>query len=254
MYGAKGKVVLLLLFALGGGLAGLVWVNKIGPALQEKCSVKVESKSGPKGEPDKGGADKKADDTPHTPINDLDRLLTLPVRDAGGKVVKEPGFNGGETGTMARAFFDKDKSKVFQKLMDDATAPQPEKDKLKAQRQAELDAVVAWVRSPEAARKLAYETDGFDAPAAAPKLDPRFVNAGKVRVKAIIDARCAACHAPGEKQEDYPLTNYDELSQYLKPIVPEAAPEPPAPAPQPNQTPVPVPAKAVTPIPPAKDD
>jgi mono/diheme cytochrome c family protein len=269
MYGAKGKVVLLVLFALGGGTGGLLWVNKIQPELDRKvqeaqCPVQPEPKPQPKadggtvnaqnGNGQSGGTnDKKAADTPHVPINDLDRLLTLPVRDAEGKVVPpdKVQFNGGETGTMTKAFFDKDKSKAYQKVMDDPAVPQPEKDKLKAQRQAELDAVVAWVRSPDAPRKLAYETDAFDAPASVPKLTPQFVKDGKVRVKAIIGARCAACHSPGEKQEDYPLTNYEELSNYLKPIVPpNTSPPPadaqPAPAPIPAPTPAPAPAKAVS--------
>lgn len=256
MYGSKGKFVLLMLFALGGAVAGVVWVNKIQPELdrkfQEQCLTK-EGKGGTTGTgtgsktdtTQKGGPnDKKEQDAPHTPVNDLDRLLTLPVRGENGKPVP-PGmvkFNSSEHGSMTAAFFEKDKSKVYQKVMDDPAVPQPEKDKLKAQRQAELDAVVAWVRSPEAARKLAYESDAFDAPAAAPKLDPQFANAGKVKVKSIITARCAACHSPEGPQDSYPLTNYEELSQYLKPIVPADA------------QPTPAPAKAGAPIPPAADD
>jgi mono/diheme cytochrome c family protein len=261
MYGTKGKAALVLLFALAGGIGGLLWVNKIQPELERKMKESqcppqpdgkgagnVNAQGGNGGSGQSGGsADKKADDgKPHAPVNDLDRLLTLPVRDAEGKVVGKPDFNGGETGTMTRALFDKDKSKVYQKLMDDPAVPQAEKDRLKARRQAELDALAAWVRSPDAPRKLAYETDSFEAPATAPKLDPQFVKDGKVKMKAIIDARCAGCHSPEGKQADYPLTNYEELSKYLKPIVPAAAAPPPATTP--------TPAKAVTPIPAAKDD
>ncbi len=36
MYGAKGKLVILLLFLLAGAGAGLVFVNKIKPGLKEK--------------------------------------------------------------------------------------------------------------------------------------------------------------------------------------------------------------------------
>lgn len=257
MYGPKGKFVLLMLFALGGTLAGLVWVNKIEPELRKTIeALQCPTPKSPEPKPNTPVA-KIVEDKPHAPVNDLDRLLTRPVRDAQGKPLPsgEVQFNGGETGSMTAAFFEKDKSKVYQKTMDDPAVPQAEKDGLKARRQAELDAVVAWVRSPEAVRKLAYETDAFDAPAAAPRLAPEFVNGGKVKVKAIIDARCAACHAPGQKQEDYPLTNYDELSQYLKPIVPTSAAPPLAEAqPAPQPTPAPAPAKAVTPIPPATDD
>lgn len=257
MYGSKGKFVLLMLFALGGTLAGLVWVNKIEPELRKKIeALQCLTPKPPEPKPNTPVA-KIVEDKPHAPINDLDRLLTLPVRDAQGKPVAKPAFNSTEHGSMTAAFFEKDKSKVYQKTMDAPAVPQAEKDGLKARRQAELDAVVAWVRSPEAVRKLAYETDAFDAPAAAPKLDPQFVNADKVKVKSIIDARCAACHAPGEKQEEYPLTNYEELSKYLKPIVPANAPHPQLPAeaqPVPQPTPAPAPAKAVTPIPPATDD
>ncbi len=258
MYGTKGKLVLTMLFALGGVLAGLVWVKTIEPELRIKIQ-QAQRQSQPASTDNKKDSTKplsKGNTTdsnttngkPHVPINELDRLLTLPVRDAEGKVVEKPGFNGSETGTMARAFFDKDKSKVYPQVMGDPTAPQAQKDMLKALRQAELDAVLAWVRTPDAARKLAYETNSFAAPALAPKIAPEFINNGKVMVKSIIAARCAACHSSGEKQEDYPLTNYEELSKYLKPIAPAAAPAPPPAEAQPT------PAKATTPIPPAKDD
>jgi hypothetical protein len=265
MYGTKGKIVLGALFATGAVIAGLVWVNKIQPYLDEKsCPIQAAQQPdqpGAKPVPTPGGSGSgkagvaalgaslggaKVAEV-HKPINDLDRLLTLPVRDENGNVVEKPSFNGSEKGTMTRAFFDKDKSDVYEKTMKDPAVPQAEKDKLAAQRQAELDAVVAWVRSGEPVRKLAYETDAFDAPAAAGKLPPEFVKDGKAKVKSIIDTRCAACHAPGKKYEDYPLTNYEELSKYLKSIVPDsAAAAPPAPPA--------APAKAAAPIPAAKDD
>jgi cytochrome c553 len=270
MYGTKGKVVVAGLFAAGAVVAGLVWVNKIQPYLDDKsCPVQVVPPDKPKPDPNKGdgsgnggkagagvaalgagvGGAKVAE--VHKPINDLDRLLTLPVRDEMGNVVEKVRFNGGPDGSMAAAFFEKDKSKAYPKAMDDPAMPQAEKDRLKAQRQAELDAVVAWVRSGEPVRKLAYETDAFDAPAAAGKLPPEFVKDGKAKVKSIIDTRCAACHAPGKKYEDYPLTTYADVAKYLPSIVPENASTPP---PAPTPVPPAPPAMAAAPIPAAKDD
>jgi hypothetical protein len=257
MYGIKGKAVIALLFLLGGVLGGLVFVNKIKPALDEKQSLAVKNdQQKPPGDkngnpPKNGGNDPttKNGDKPYWPANVLDRFLTLPRRDEKGAPVADGqlSFDGDpNTGSMVPAFFERDKSKVFPKMMDDPVMPQTEKDKLKAQRQAELDALLAWVRSENVARKAAYEGDSFDAPNGLPgKVAPDFAKDGKVKIKSLIDARCAACHSTGKPQRDFPLTNYDELAVYFKPIPP---PQAQTSAPAPNAP------KAVDPIPPAKDD
>ena len=38
-----------------------------------------------------------------------------------------------------------------------------------------------------------------------------------VKIKAVIDTRCAWCHGPGGEKDDQPLTNYDEIAVYLQP-------------------------------------
>jgi hypothetical protein len=47
--------------------------------------------------------------------------------------------------------------------------------------------------------------------AVAPAGEPR-----QVRIKSIIDTRCAHCHSPGGKQAKYPLTSYDKIKEYLE--------------------------------------
>jgi mono/diheme cytochrome c family protein len=258
MYGMMGKVVLALLFLLGGGIASLVWVNKIDPGLKEKDQQRQQQKNVQKAEPSKENGNGKDNsngngngkdttppkkdngDTikntkPHVPINALDRLLTLPRLDDKGQPIPNDQLTWDGSGSMAPAFFEKDKSKAFPKMMDDPMVLQAEKDKLKAHRQAELDAALAWIRSADDARKAAYEGDSFGmAPELAGKVTPDFVKDGKVKIKSLIDTRCAACHSPGKPQKGLPLTNYEEIAEYLKPEAPAA--------------------KAVDPIPEAKDD
>jgi hypothetical protein len=199
------------------------------------------------------------DDLPRPPSSELDRLLTLPARDSAGKLIPPENlqFNGQDNGSMAAAFFERGKDKTYKKTMEDPAVSQDVKDKLKAERQAELDALVAWVRGADAPRKAAYETDSFEVPPAlAGKVTSQFVKDGKVQIKSLIGARCAACHAPGEKLEDYALDTYEKLSNYLKPLTPDdgkgngGAGSGPVPVP----APAPLPPKGVDPIPASKDD
>lgn len=221
MYGPKGKLVLLLLFGTGAGGAGYVFVTKIEPELRAKQAAANVQPAEPKREPN--GAAKKPDDKKaeapkaHVPGSELDRLLTLPALDKELKpIAGEVPFNG--DGNMVAALFEKDKAyRDFMK----GDAPQVEKDKLKGQRGAELAALQKWVRSPDAARKAAYAADAIDAPDLAGGLSSEFVKDGRVRVKGLLDKRCATCHGPDGKQADYPLTKYEEFEAYLKPIAAE---------------------------------
>lgn len=220
MYGRKGKLMLALMFGAGAGLAGFLFVNKIQPILAAKQNAvngKDDKKDIGKKTEDKKPEDKKV--TPpkaYVPTTELDRLLTLPAVDSSLKPIGDkPSFNGGDTGNMVAALFEKDKT--YKKIMEGADA-QADKDKLKAQREAELAAIQAWVRSPEAARKAAYTGDALDATELASKVDPMFAKDGKVLVKSLLDARCATCHNPDGKQGDYPLTKYEEFEKYLKPL------------------------------------
>jgi hypothetical protein len=39
-----------------------------------------------------------------------------------------------------------------------------------------------------------------------------------VKIKSILDSRCARCHKPGADQADKPLTNFEEIKKFLSPI------------------------------------
>jgi len=39
-----------------------------------------------------------------------------------------------------------------------------------------------------------------------------------VKIKSILDTRCARCHQPGADQADKPLTNFEEINKFLRPI------------------------------------
>ncbi|WP_439627050.1 hypothetical protein [Gemmata sp.] len=130
----------------------------------------------------------------------------------------------GSNGTMLPAFFEKDPA--FNKALRggiDAT-------KLRGEREGERDALVLWANAPPDERKAAYEADGFVV--AADKM-PRaitgkFVTGDAVKVKTLIDARCANCHRNGgddSKAAAFPLDTYDAIAKYL--AVPASAPFPP---------------------------
>ncbi len=268
MYGWKGKGVIALLFVVGA-LAGGAFVMKLlvpalpKPKVEEKKQEDKKSEdpppplaNGSKGVSDgvvvassaitEAVAKKQASTAPRKPMHALDKLLTRPAVDAEGQPVPEPvPFNG--EGTMVPAFFEKDKA--FKKIVD-GSASQIEKDQLRTQRQGDLDALLAWVRSPESARKAAYQADKFDFPGLSDKLvSPELLKDKKVRIKSLIDARCVTCHGPEGKQSDYLLDSYEELSKYLKPF---DAPKGEGTGATPQ--PAPVPTKVTEPIPDAKDD
>ena len=248
MYGRKGKAVMALLFLLGAALGGAVTVNKIKPALDAKQGhpekpPAVNLAPPKKDEKDPKKAGKK--DATTVPPSRLEALLAWPVKGPDGKDQKfeDVPFTGDDAGAMARVFFDKEK--VYRNRMNDEAVPQAEKDKLHVERDGERRAVIAWIRTPDPARKAAYEADGFAFPPdlAGKPVTSQYVKDDKVQVKTIITDRCVRCHGPGAKQEDFPLTTYEELLKYINP--------PPAPAPVP---PVAVPPKPVDPIPTSKDD
>jgi hypothetical protein len=289
MYGTKGKIVIGLLFVLGGAVGGLVWVNKINPSLggKEKPSVEtpkepvpdkppvvkppkdeleaieyLESGDAAKKQPAQQALDKilgepkrkeieqvvaelasdkpdvraaaktklaeikkqlienKTVKPPVVELCQLDRMLTHPIRflDIYTLPTELMTFEGGEEGNMVRAFFDKEK--IFRTKMNDPGVSQAEKDKLQAEREGELKALVAWIRTADAARRTAYEgKDGFTLPPdlAGKPITLDYLKGGKVQIQAMINDRCVKCHGPGAKQADYPLTNYEEIRKYLNP-------------------------------------
>lgn len=155
-------------------------------------------------------------------------------------VLTGPADSWGEK-SMVQAFTNKsfinavEWKKAFPKL-----APEEQKQTLK-ERDSELKALLAWVRS--GAKKAEYDADVFNLPddlknlpitvdfvnfvggKDGPKVDEKkdvVANAlpapeGPVHVKirTLIDNRCAACHH--EEKKDVPLTNFEEINRLLVP-------------------------------------
>ncbi|VTR91082.1 Putative uncharacterized protein OS=Novosphingobium sp. PP1Y GN=PP1Y_AT23285 PE=4 SV=1 [Gemmata massiliana] len=273
MYGWKGKGVIALLFVVGALAGGAFVMKLLAPALpkpkieEKKQEDKKSENPPPLVNGGKGASDgvvaassaiteavskKQASTAPRKPMHALDKLLIWPPIDLDGNAVPLPAdpkqfpFNG--EGTMVHAFFEKDKA--FKKVVD-GSAPQIEKDQLRAQRKGDLDVMLAWVRSPDSVRKAAYQADKFDFPGLSDKLvSPELLKDKKVRIKSLIDARCVTCHGPEGKQSDYLLDSYEELSKYLKPFDAPKGEGNTGAAPQPAAVPV----KITEPIPDAKDD
>ncbi len=276
MYGLKGRAVIGLMFVVGALAGGAFVTQLLVPALPKPkvpAEERKDNKKPPAVNPKPGKS--LADDvgaaggaignavaktkgvvvTVRKPVHALDKLLIWPPVDLDGNLVplpddpKEFPFNG--EGSMVPAFFEREKDKTFKKFME-SEATQAEKDKLRAHRQGDLDAMLAWVRTAESPRKSAYAADAFDVPGLnGNAITPEFVKDGKVRIKTLIDMRCATCHGEGGKQyDDYPLDTYAGLAKYLKPLD--------APAPKADGTagasPQPAPLAVTEPIPAAKDD
>ena len=237
MYGLRGRLVVGTLMLLGA-VAGFwfVWTLLVPalpnrkPAVEVKAPVPADKKKPPPAaNPGTGAADSIAaagsavggavagvkPAAPHKPLHALDKLLTWPPVLMNGEPIppKEVEFNGGEKGSMVPAFFEKDKT--FRKMME-GDISQDEKDRVRAQREGDHAAMLAWARTADGPRKAAYAADAFALPGAAGKpVTPDFMKDGKVRIKTLIDNRCATCHGPDGKQSDYSLDTYKGLAQYL---------------------------------------
>jgi hypothetical protein len=164
-------------------------------------------------------------DPPKAEASALEKLLAFPVAGPDGRALamEETPFTGGDDGNMARAFFDKEK--VFRNKLNDPAVTPEEKVKLNAERDGERLALIAWIRSADAARKTAYDADAFARPSdlSNKPISAEYVKDGKVSIKTLIADRCLRCHGEGGKQyEEYPLDTYDALRKYLNP--PPAAP------------------------------
>jgi cytochrome c553 len=274
MYGRAGKAVIALIFAAGLAVIGAVAVGVIAPALSKKDEQSKPTEVKGKDTPPVGNKQdapqpipEKKDDVPPkakdkvegptVPPSALEKLLAFPVKGPDGKVLsmEETPWTGGDDGNMARAFYDKEKA--YKDFCADASKPQTEKDKLTAERDGERRAVIAWIRTGDAPRKAAYDSDAFPLPPdlAGKPLTSKYAKDGKIAVKTIIADRCLRCHGEGGKQYDeYPLDTYEGLKKYMHPDPAAAAAParmPKIDAPAPAAAPAPKPAN---PIPDAKDD
>lgn len=90
---------------------------------------------------------------------------------------------------MAPAFFAK--SKGFQKAID-----ADGKDKVEKQREAERQAMLAWLQIDEAAKKATYNDDAFELPDdfEADQVTADFVDGQTLKIRSLFDARCQNCH------------------------------------------------------------
>lgn len=135
------------------------------------------------------------------------------------------------TGSMRRAFTDKSqrwttKTRNIEKIEDPAKR-EAEMLKLRAQREGELDAMLAWVRGGGDAD--AYEKDAFQLPDrdAGWTITADYVvtEDGKptqVKIKSLIKDRCASCHSQDEiiggrdkNAAKYPLDEHAKIEKYL---------------------------------------
>ncbi len=104
------------------------------------------------------------------------------------------------------------------------TAAEAEAD-LRQEREGERLALLQWVRA--GAPKPAFDADNFPLEGDLFKhpLTPEFLktdDAGKevqpraLRVKALLETRCAGCHGEGGEAAKFPLESYDNFAKYLK--------------------------------------
>lgn len=119
-------------------------------------------------------------------------------------------FSG--TGSMRKAFTSKTDG------WREDVAARGEKE-LRREREGEILSVLAWIKA-EPTRREAYENNHLPIPAEVEALTAEFkTEDGKgVKVKSIIDARCARCHKPDGEDENaaqYPLDGYEKIAKYM---------------------------------------
>ncbi|MCE9561312.1 MAG: hypothetical protein K8U57_04600 [Planctomycetes bacterium] len=239
MYGPKGKAVIVLLFALGGAIGGLVMVKVILPGLEAKkaeAAAKVKAEGDKKAEvkpeikpPEKKPDEiKKPDDKKGTEIpmprglSKMDEVLRFPLKGEDGMelaIRKMPFSKKEEPKNMVRAFFDKNLNEDEFVIALKAMNLEAQK-KLTPERFGELAAMTAWTKLPDAERKKAYEADAFDLPPDLAKkpFTAGYLKNGKVTIQAIFTDRCIRCHAD---EENAMFKDYETLRAFLEPKPPE---------------------------------
>ena len=214
MYHLRGKFVVLLLMAMGAGLGGVTYVKVIGPHLEKEKREKDELKAKPT-PPEKTAASSNG------PTR-LEQLLVWNKKLPDGTLVlashlydKSPDiipWKGKDDGMMARAFFDKDDGS-FKKSKGD------ERKSLIAEREGERLAMLAWIRSAADVRKIAYDDDAFELPSILKDpITEDYKTPKGVKLKSLVNDRCARCHAVGAEKEDKLLDSYQGLMKYLVPL------------------------------------
>jgi hypothetical protein len=233
MYGPKGKVVLVLLFAVAGGGGAALWQGPVSKYLdnerdrvrqraadEQKRRDADKAKASPKADPDpgqgkadNGGQNKNGGNPPATGPSGLERVLTGSWKDA-------PWVKEGKVpdGGMVRAFFDKESE--FKSLLKDDP---PEAEKVAPQREAERVGLLAWAKAAPDVRKKAYDDNAFSLPealAGRPTAEFTDKDGKRLKVKDLIETRCGSCH-PGDSK--VPLDTYEGLSRHFGPARPGTA-------------------------------
>lgn len=226
MYGLKGKVVVVLLFLLGGAVASYIGTAVVKPELDAERAATAQRKppaDAPKVDPPiekpKDNAPNEAPkankpaESPKTPGSPppQPRVALLEKLIMGPRTTSETvKFDG--KGTMAPAFFEKDSG--FRKEIKARPAAEVE-----AEREGERAALVAWIRLAPAARKQAFDADALPLPSGlkGKPVTPDYLTDDKasIKVQLLLTDRCAKCHCEGGEQEKYPLETYDQIAKYL---------------------------------------
>ncbi|HVL11497.1 MAG TPA: hypothetical protein VM529_02970 [Gemmata sp.] len=201
MYGPKGKLVILLLFLVGGATMGLVFKQLIIPGLEEKKRLAEQN-----------GQVAKKD---AAVMSRLEAVLQL--KDAAGKELpvldvpfkKEPDWN------MVRALYDFDNAEFADAKKE---KDQAEMKRLMPERDGERLALIAWAKLPDAERKKVFDEDAFALPPGAERATPAYVKNGKLKIATLITDRCVRCHA-GDVKDENRFADYDTLkkSKFLDP-------------------------------------
>ena len=130
------------------------------------------------------------------------------------KLITGPETGNPDTGdNMTPAFFKSDGGEYKKE------ARKRSEDEVHAEREGERAAILAWVK--DGVRKEYYMEDAFPLPADLKDkpLTERFNNAGKAKIRSIINERCARCHDPQNgmgNAANFPLDNYVAIAKYAK--------------------------------------
>jgi hypothetical protein len=132
---------------------------------------------------------------PHKPVSKMEKLIMAPENLA---------HNG--TGTMSFAFFGKKVIKAGER----------------ERRQGEQLAIQAWINAPDAERQETYNSDAFPLPKALADhpITKDYLDGSNVKVKSILDARCAKCHGDEGLEGKKKLVDYADFTVVL--TVPQA--------------------------------
>lgn len=218
MYGLRGKVVVAGLLVLGAVTAGLILTRVALPGLQAErtASQPPPADTPPPTQPRDTTPPPPSGTLPTPPaMSELERVLTVPA----GTNPRSLKWKGDIEGGMVLALFDRDEGKAFLKAFKEAD--ENGQKQLLAERQGELDALLAWIKAPDTDRRKAYEADHFVLP---PHLAGRPLTADykagdtAVKIRSLITDRCTRCHQEGGDREETPLDTYDNIRKKLEPI------------------------------------